>query len=81
MAFYFVTGIGLVLELTAICLHNREMADLVQFALYFATLGFHIKDTSFCRHLLYLLFLDLHHNVAMADSRQRDLQPMLALYS
>ena len=41
---YFVTAIGLVLALIVITLHNREMEYLVQFALYFVLLGFHIED-------------------------------------
>jgi len=58
VASYFVTAIGLVLELTAIGLHNSELAYLVQFALYFASLGFHIEDARFCRHSLYSLLFD-----------------------
>ena len=44
MASYFVIATGLVLEMTAIGLLDSEMAFLVQFALYFASLGFHIED-------------------------------------
>jgi hypothetical protein len=58
VASYFVTSVGVVLELTAIGLQNREMAYLVQFALYCASLGFHIEDARFCRQSLYSLVFD-----------------------
>jgi len=53
VASYFVTAIGCTLELTALGLRNREMAYLVQFALYSASLGFHIENANLCRQSLH----------------------------
>jgi hypothetical protein len=58
VASYFVTAIGCALELTAVGLQNREMAYLVQFALYSASLGFHIENADLCRQSLHSLIFD-----------------------